>query len=126
MDFRKAYDSIRREKVMEVLKDLKVPVDVIDLVRRGYVGDRTRVGVGDREVLIDVNSGIRQGCTASPLIFKLITYKIIEELNRRSGGVRLGGMKIASLFFADDGILSAHRSVKQRCFNSTWTHCTKI
>ena len=107
VDFRKAYDSIRREKVLEVLKDMKVPVEIVDLIKRGYVGDRTRVEVGDSKVLVEVNSGIRQGCTASPLIFKLITYKIIEELSRRAEGVRLGGVKIGSLFFADDGMLLA-------------------
>ena len=72
----------------------------MDLIKRGYVGDRTRVEVGDSEILVEVNSGIRQGCTASLLIFKLITYKIIEELSRRTGGVRLGGVKVEFLFFA--------------------------
>ena len=107
VDFSKAYDSIRREKVVEVLKDLKVPVKVIDMIRRGYVGDRTRVEIGGRELLMEIDSGIRQGCTASPLIFKLITYKIIEELKRRTSGVVVGGVKVSSLFFADDGMLLA-------------------
>ena len=107
MDFRKAYDSIRREKVLEVLKDMKVPVEIVDLIKKGYVGDRTRVEVGDSKVLVEMNSGIRQGCTASALIFKMVTYKIIEELSRRAEGVRLGGVKVGSLFFADDGMLLA-------------------
>ena len=83
VDFRKAYDSVRREKVLEVLKDLKVPVEIVDMIKRGYVGDRTKVEVGDSKVLVEVNSGIRQGCTALPLIFKLITFKIIEEYHSR-------------------------------------------
>ena len=71
----------------------------MDLIKRGYVGDRTRMEVGDSEILVEVNSGIRQGCTASLLIFKLITYKTIEEHSRRAGGVILGGVKVDSLFF---------------------------
>ena len=54
--------------------------------------------VGDREVKMDINSGIRRGCTASPLLFKMVTYKIIEELRKRAGGVRSEGMKVGSLF----------------------------
>lgn len=57
--------------------------------------------------MIEVSSGIRQGCTASPLFFKLITYKIIEKLKVSARGVRLGGEKITSMFFADDGVLLA-------------------
>ena len=65
------------------------------------------IEVGDEDIMIEVDSGIRQGCTISPLIFKLITYKIIEEMNRRTRGVRVGGVKVSSLFFADDGMMLA-------------------
>ena len=41
VDFKKAYDSIKREKVVEVLKSLKVPIEIIDMMKRGYIGDRT-------------------------------------------------------------------------------------
>ena len=107
VDFKKAYDSIKREKVVEVLKSLKVPIEIIDMMKRGYIGDRTWIEVGDEDIMIEVDSGIRQGCTISPLIFKLITYKIIEEMNRRTRGVRVGGIKVSSLFFADDGMMLA-------------------
>ena len=50
-----------------------------------------------------VTSGIRQGCTASTVLFKLITYKIIEEM-RKTEGIKILGLKIACLFYADDGL----------------------
>ena len=68
VDFKKAQDSIKREKLMEVLKDMKLPMEMIDLIKRGYDGDRTRTEVGNGNVMMDINSGIRQGCTASPLL----------------------------------------------------------
>ena len=37
----------------------------------------------------------------------MITYKIIEELNRRCNGIWIGGHNIRCLFFADDGLIVA-------------------
>ena len=83
IDFEKAYDSIRREKIIEILKDYRIQGEIIDFISRVYRGDSTVIGMEDnREIEIDIDNGIRQGCTASTVIFKLVTYKIIEELNR--------------------------------------------
>ena len=35
----------------------------------------------------------------------MVTYKIIEGINRRCSGIRVGGEIIRCLFFADDGLL---------------------
>ena len=35
----------------------------------------------------------------------MVTYKIIEELRKRAGGVRIEEMKVGPLFFVDDGML---------------------
>ena len=37
---------------------------------------------------IDVASGIRQGCTISSVLFKLITYMIMNELNQKGHGYK--------------------------------------
>ena len=107
IDFKKAYDSIKRETVLEVMKDYKMKVELIEFIKRLYSGDSTRLEVGDIEVDMKIDCGIRQGCTASPVIFKMITYKIIEELKRKAGGVMIGDTTINNLFFADDGLLLA-------------------
>ena len=39
----------------------------------------------NEEIEIEVTSGIRQGCTASTALFKLITYKVIEEMRKTEG-----------------------------------------
>ena len=45
-------------------------------------------------------------CTASTVLFKLITYKIIEEM-RKTEGIQILGPKITCLFYADDGLILA-------------------
>ena len=56
---------------------------------------------------MEVDSRIKQRYIASPLIFKLVTYKIIEEMKRKTREVRVAGVRISSLFFADDGMMLA-------------------
>ena len=83
LDFRKAYDSIDRGRLLEALVRYEINPGLIDLVARVYSGDEVVIRWGDREERIRVTSGIRQGCTASTTFFKLITYTIIEELEGR-------------------------------------------
>ena len=69
--------------------------------------DRTKIQLEkNKEIEIEVTSGIRQGCTASTGLFKLITYKIIEEM-RKTEGLKILGPKISRLFYADDGLILA-------------------
>ena len=44
-----------------------------------YTNDVTEIKMGDREEKIEINSGIKQGCTASTVFFKMITYEIIKK-----------------------------------------------
>ena len=116
VDFSKAFDSIKRETIVEVLKEYRVDERVIDLVVRIYVEDKTRIAIAEEELTIDVESGIRQGCTASTTFFKMITYKVIEELKRRTRGMRVVGVKVSCLFYADDGMLVSDS--KEEALNS--------
>ena len=43
VDFRKAYDSIRREEVLELLEEYRVEARVTELFRKVYCEDRTRL-----------------------------------------------------------------------------------
>ena len=61
------------------------------------------VGLGDKEGRIKVTSGIRQGCMASTVLFKLITYVIIDSLHNKGVCFKMEGIDINSLWFADDG-----------------------
>ena len=48
---------------------------------------------------------------ASTVLFKLITYKIIEEM-RKTEGMKILGPKIKCLFHADDGLILAKEKEK--------------
>ena len=105
LDFRKAYDSIDRGKLIETLVKFRIHPAIIELVVKVYNGDETMIKMGDKETKIAITSGIKQGCTASTVFFKLITYLIIDKLEREGEIVEVGGVGLNSLWFADDSLV---------------------
>ena len=72
-----------------------------------YKGDKVWLQLGSKKLKerIEPQSGIRQGCTLSATLFKLITYRIIKEFNKVSKGYVTDKLNVNALFFADDGML---------------------
>ena len=108
LDFRKAYDSIDRGKLVETLVEFRIHPAIIELVVKVYSGDETMIKMGDKETKIAITSGIKQGCTASTVFFKLITYLIIDKLEREGEMVEVGGVGLNSLWFADDSLIMSN------------------
>ena len=116
IDFSKAYDSIKRHKIIEVLKEYKVHKNIINSIAEIYRNDVVNLQLGKSENIqeIEVTSGIRQGCTISATLFKLITYKIIKELENKIKGYKTNKVNIKTLFFADDGLIISKNEEEAR------------
>ena len=56
---------------------------------------------------MDINSGIKQGCTASTTLFKIVTFKIMNGIELKGIEYEIEGQKITTLFFADDSLAMA-------------------
>merc|ERR1711874_579439 len=72
----------------------------------GYHNDNTVIKLGNMRKKIEVTGGIRQGCCISTLLFKMVTFKIIDEL-RGKKKYRIGKFNDNSLWLADDATLIA-------------------
>ena len=59
IDFRKAYDSINRERLVEVLIKYKINPHIINLIVQMYEGDKTSISLGRMRRTVEVMSGIR-------------------------------------------------------------------
>lgn len=106
IDFAKAFDSIKRENIIYALKKYKCNPQVIDILAALYVDDNTNVIYNGKLMgNVKVESGIRQGCTGSPLLFVLVLNHIIESIVKSKIGFRSEELYIPVLFFADDGLL---------------------
>ena len=89
VDFKKAYDSIDRQKLIKTMAKYEINTRIIEMVIQMYAEDRTTIKLGKKQEKIEVTSGIRQGCSISTLLFKMVTFNIIEELERRGKNMRL-------------------------------------
>ena len=102
IDFKKAYDSIDRKRLIEVLVEFKINPQIIDLIVQMYEGDSTVIQLGKMRKKIEVTGGIRQGCCISTLLFKMITFTMIEDLRTRAEKYKVGEFMDNSLWLADD------------------------
>ena len=108
IDYCKAYDSVKREKIIEALIEYKIDYRIIDNIAEIYQNDQTIVKIReDLQIEFGITNGIRQGCNLSPTLFKILTYKIMECLEKKCAGFNLGSMKINSIFYADDSLILA-------------------
>ena len=107
IDFKKAYDSIDRKRLIEVLVKFKINPQIIDLIVQMYEGDSTIIQLGRMRKKIEVTGGIRQGCCISTLLFKMVTFTIIDDLRELGKKYQVGEFMDNSLWLADDATLIA-------------------
>ena len=71
------------------------------------------------------NTGVRQGCPLSPILFTLFTSDLLDEI-KQCYGVMLGSRKVAGLMFADDLVLLANNQQDlQSSLNLLYGYCSK-
>ena len=90
VDFRKAFDSIERTKLWNILKSYGIPPDIIDLLREIYRGNKSCiVQNGNVSEWFQVETGVRQGCVMSGFLFIVAVDWIMKNAtNRQKNGIR--------------------------------------
>ena len=96
VDQEKAFDRVNRDKLWKVLEQYGIQGQLLDNIRALYANSksavRTTSGTSD---WFPVTSGVRQGCTLSPLLFVIYMDQITKEANPNPGALN-------ELMFADD------------------------
>ena len=105
IDFKKANDSVNMEKLIEVLIRYKVNPKIIELIVQLYAKYDTTINLGKMKETIEVTCGIKQGCSISTLLFKMVTFCIIEDLQNKGRIYKIGKYEGNSLWLADDATL---------------------
>ena len=96
IDLQKAYDSVNRELLPEVLTRFGVPAKMLTVIpakmltvfRQFNDGLRARVRTDDGEhsEWFDVTQGLRQGCVLPPLLFNMFFAAVIHIVSVRFSG----------------------------------------
>ena len=114
IDFKKAFDMVDRKMIWKILKHYGFPAKITHLIQNLYE-DTTCQVIHNNKLTepFQVNTGVRQGCLLSPIIFSLIIDWVMRETTRTPRGVQWGMTnKLEDLDFADDISLLSH----------TWKH----
>ena len=75
LDFEKVFDSMKRDKLLQMLKHFKIHPGVIDIIYEIYKEDRTKIYLDKKvQCTINITNGIRLGYNGSANLFILITY----------------------------------------------------
>jgi hypothetical protein len=101
-DFKKAYDSVRKEVLYNILIEFGIPKKLVRLVKMCSIETYIRVRVGknlsDR---LPIRNGLKQGDALSPLFFNLALVYAIKRVQVNQDGLKLNGMH-QLLAYADD------------------------
>jgi hypothetical protein len=79
IDLMKAYDSVDRALLWQVLARFGVPAKMIGVIRAFHEGMRACVRLDDGELSewFEVTHGLRQGCVLAPLLFNLFFSAVL-------------------------------------------------
>jgi len=107
IDFRKAYDSIHRNSLINIMREFNFPQKLIKLVEISIMETFIKVKLGSSQTEpILVKSGLRQGDSMSPVLFNIVLEKVIRAMNvGPDEGVKLQDSSIGLLAYADDLVL---------------------
>ena len=106
IDFKKAFDSIDRSKLLCKLQQFGIPIDFCNLLH--FVLKNMKVYLKTEDVFsepIETTTGVLQGDVLSPTLFNLFTSDLPDQLKHE--GVHLDAVGVKYIMYADDLCLIA-------------------
>ncbi|CAI5998565.1 unnamed protein product [Closterium sp. NIES-65] len=109
VDFKKAFDSVSREFIFEVMEKMGFPVRFIGWVKGLHTNTRTNLLInGWLGEAVEVVSGVRQGCPLAPYLFLCAVEPLAQKVIKRKIGISLAscvGQKLGYIGYADNTTL---------------------
>ena len=123
VDFRKAFDKVPRDKLINKISRIGIGGNVLKIIRSMYTNDYAVIKLKDGITSpIEVNQGVRQGCVLSPTLFNLYMsdFESLLSSTRDISPVSVNtNTEIPCLLWADDILLLSAKKdglQNQLCF----------
>ena len=121
IDIQKAYDSIDHNYLIELLKKLQIPDNLIKFVQRMLQNQNTDLILNKEQIgEAKIDKGVLQGDALSPLLFVLSMEPISRRINRYCEKIRVPNTNLERnhLIFIDDIKVFARddQSLKEICW----------
>jgi hypothetical protein len=87
IDYKQAYDTINRAKLVEIMKEFGIPMKLVRLIKMTIANTHSKVKIqGKLLPSFATTTGLRQGYSLSTLLFNLCMEKIIRNVRINPGG----------------------------------------
>ena len=111
IDYKKAFDRLKHEIVLKKPGEVGIDDKDLRIIQNLYYEQEASVRVGNAETeTIPITKGVRQGCVASPDLFNLY-QEMIMRATTNMAGIKVGGININNIRYADDTALIATSQV---------------
>jgi exonuclease III len=112
VDFKKAFDTVPRDLLWQVLERLGIRGRILECLRSMYRQDQACLHHPEEGLTPTFlcRIGVKQGCPLSPLLFGLFIDGLEKRLNAMQGDAppMLGELAVRLLLYADDLALMSH------------------
>ena len=105
VDFKAAFDKIARKSLIYKLYSIGISYKFVKIIEAIYTDTKSAVWNGEElSEYFQTNSGVKQGCLLSPLLFSLYINDLHDNLG---GGMNIDNINIRLLMYADDIVILA-------------------
>ncbi|XGW22350.1 hypothetical protein V3C99_004961 [Haemonchus contortus] len=104
IDFKKAFDTVEHQAVLNALTAFGVPRRYVEMIRKCNTSCFTDVNLYGNPTRIQIRRGVRQGEVISPMLFSA-ALEIVMQNAQMPCGINIDGERLQYLMFADDIVL---------------------